>query len=84
MSIFLAFANEYLLRLQTTIAITSGSVVMSLLQMVLIKFSGNEVAESIRQSFAELNFNLLLLKGMLGFLLFAGALEIDLHLLRKQ
>jgi monovalent cation:H+ antiporter, CPA1 family len=83
-SIFLAFANEYLLRLQTTIAITSGSVVMSLLLMVLIKFSGNEVAESIRQSFEGLNFNLLLLKGMLGFLLFAGALEIDLHLLRKQ
>jgi hypothetical protein len=50
-SIFLAFANEYLLRLQTTIAITSGSVVMSLLLMLLIKFSGNEVAESIGSHF---------------------------------
>jgi CPA1 family monovalent cation:H+ antiporter len=83
-SIFIAFANQYLLRLQTTIAITTGSVVMSLLLMVLIKFFGSDVAESIRQAFEGLNFNLLLLKGMLGFLLFAGALEIDLHLLRKQ
>ncbi len=83
-SVFIAFANQYLLRLQTTIAITTGSVAMSLLLMALIKFGGNDLAASISQAFQGLNFNLLLLKGMLGFLLFAGALEIDLHLLRQQ
>ncbi|WP_330109992.1 sodium:proton antiporter [Methylophaga thalassica] len=83
-SVFIAFANQYLLRLQTTIAITTGSVAMSLLLMALIKFGGNDLAASISEAFQGLNFNLLLLKGMLGFLLFAGALEIDLHLLRQQ
>ncbi|PPC75144.1 sodium:proton antiporter [Pokkaliibacter plantistimulans] len=83
-AIFIAFANQYLLRLQTTIAITTGSVAMSVLLMVLVKFAGNDVAEYITQAIGGLNFNLLLLKGMLGFLLFAGALEIDLHLLRHQ
>ncbi|HEC75389.1 MAG TPA: sodium:proton antiporter, partial [Methylophaga aminisulfidivorans] len=83
-SIFIAFANQYLLKLQTTIAITSGSVAMSLLLMALIKFGGSDLATSISDAFAGLNFNLLLLKGMLGFLLFAGALEIDLNLLRNQ
>ncbi|SFK40351.1 cation:proton antiporter [Methylophaga sulfidovorans] len=83
-SVFIAFANQYLLRLQTTIAITTGSVAMSLLLMALIKFGGNDLAASISEAFHGLNFNLLLLKGMLGFLLFAGALEIDLHLLRQQ
>ncbi|BDZ75222.1 MULTISPECIES: cation:proton antiporter [Methylophaga] len=83
-SVFIAFANQYLLRLQTTIAITTGSVAMSLLLIALIKFGGNDLATSISDAFEGLNFNLLLLKGMLGFLLFAGALEIDLHLLRQQ
>lgn len=83
-SIFIAFANQYLLRLQTTIAITTGSVVMSLLLMLVIKFSGNTFAASLSDAFQGLNFNLLLLKGMLGFLLFAGALEIDLKLLKHQ
>lgn len=84
LAIFIAFINERLIKLQTTIAITTGSVVISLLLMLLIKFSGNEVAESISTAVQGLNFNLLLLKGMLGFLLFAGALEIELHLLRHQ
>ncbi|MFP8967483.1 cation:proton antiporter [Pokkaliibacter sp. CJK22405] len=83
-AIFIAFANQYLLKLQTTIAITTGSVVMSLVLMAAIKFSGNGLAESIGSAMEGVNFNLLLLKGMLGFLLFAGALEIDLHLLRRQ
>jgi CPA1 family monovalent cation:H+ antiporter len=84
LAIFIAFINERLIKLQTTIAITTGSVVISLLLMLLIKFSGNEIAESISTAVQGLNFNLLLLKGMLGFLLFAGALEIELHLLRHQ
>lgn len=84
LGIFIAFTNQYILRLQTTIAITTGSVVISLLLMLVLKFSGNTAAEWIRHSIEGLDFNLLLLKGMLGFLLFAGALEIDLHLLKHQ
>ncbi|SBS35193.1 Na(+)/H(+) antiporter NhaP [Marinomonas spartinae] len=83
-AIFIAFTNQYVLKLQTTIAITTGSVVISLLLMALAHFSSNELTDAIKTSMEGINFNLLLLKGMLGFLLFAGALEIDLHLLRHQ
>ncbi|MFI8622212.1 cation:proton antiporter [Marinomonas sp. NPDC078689] len=83
-AIFIAFTNQYVLKLQTTIAITTGSVVISLLLMVLASVSGGGITASIAQAVDGLNFNMLLLKGMLGFLLFAGALEIDLHLLRNQ
>jgi CPA1 family monovalent cation:H+ antiporter len=83
-AIFIAVINERLLKLQTTIAITTGSVVISLLLMMLISFSGNEVASSISSALQDIDLNSLLLKGMLGFLLFAGALEIDLKLLRHQ
>lgn len=83
-AIFIAFTNQYILKLQTTIAITTGSVVISLLLMILASVSGGGITASIAQAVDGVNFNLLLLKGMLGFLLFAGALEIDLHLLRHQ
>ncbi|MFD1382473.1 cation:proton antiporter [Rhodanobacter aciditrophus] len=83
-AIFIAFTNQYVLKLQTTIAITTGSVVISFLLMLLTQFANNELTIAITQAIANIDFNLLLLNGMLGFLLFAGALEIDLHLLRHQ
>lgn len=83
-AILIAFSNQYVLKLQTTIAITTGSVVISLLLMGFTQFYDNSFTESITTSVASLNFNMLLLNGMLGFLLFAGALEIDLKLLKNQ
>ncbi|MBM6551868.1 cation:proton antiporter [Marinomonas ostreistagni] len=83
-AIFIAFINQYVLKLQTTIAITSGSVAISLLLMGFTEFYDNDLTQTMTDSVASLNFNMLLLNGMLGFLLFAGALEIDLKLLRQQ
>lgn len=83
-AILIAFSNQYVLKLQTTIAITTGSVVISLLLMGFTQFYDNSFTQAISTSVASLNFNMLLLNGMLGFLLFAGALEIDLKLLRHQ
>ncbi|KEA62999.1 Na+/H+ antiporter NhaP [Marinobacterium lacunae] len=84
LAILIAFTNQYILRLQTTIAITTGSVVISLVLMLAVKLLDDETAKGITEVIGALDFNQLLLKGMLGFLLFAGALEIDLHALRKQ
>ena len=70
--------------MQTTIAITTGSVVISLLLILAVKMLGDETAVFITQVVSGIDFNQLLLKGMLGFLLFAGALEIDLAALRRQ
>ena len=81
---FIAFTNQYILKMQTTIAITTGSVVISLLLILAVKMLGDETAVFITQVVSGIDFNQLLLKGMLGFLLFAGALEIDLAALRRQ
>ena len=83
-AIFIAFANQYILKMQTTIAITTGSVAISLLLIFAVKMLGDNTALFITQVVSGINFNELLLKGMLGFLLFAGALEIDLSALKKQ
>lgn len=84
LAILIAFANQYILKLQTTIAITTGSVLLSLLLMLSYALLGEEAAAPISNALASIDLNQLLLKGMLGFLLFAGALEIDLHALKKQ
>ncbi|MBC3765414.1 cation:proton antiporter [Neptunicella marina] len=84
LAILIAFANQYVLKLQTTIAITTGSVVISLLLILAVSLLGDKTALAITEVVTELDFNQLLLKGMLGFLLFAGALEIDLRALRNQ
>lgn len=84
LAVLIAFANQYILKLQTTIAITTGSVLISLLLMLSYTLLGEEVARPITQALESIDLNQLLLQGMLGFLLFAGALEIDLHELKKQ
>jgi len=84
LAILIAFSNQYILKMQTTIAITTGSVVLSLLLILAVKILGDETALFITKVVSDIDFNQLLLKGMLGFLLFAGALEIDLSALKKQ
>lgn len=84
LAIFIAFANQFILKMQTTIAITTGSVVISLVLILSVKLLGDTTALDMTNIVSGINFNQLLLKGMLGFLLFAGALEINLAALRKQ
>ena len=84
LAVLIAFTNQFVLKLQTTIAITTGSVVISLLLILAVKLLGDNSAQSLINVVSELNFNQILLNGMLGFLLFAGAMEIDLRALRRQ
>ncbi|WP_237068173.1 cation:proton antiporter [Microbulbifer guangxiensis] len=83
-SVFLGFLNQYVLRAQTTIAITAGALALSLLVTGLGKVGILELRDWADQLLPLLNLEDLLLKGMLGFLLFAGSLHIDLLMLRNQ
>lgn len=83
-SVFLGFLNQYVLRAQSTIAITAGALALSLLVTGLGKLGVLDLRDWADQLLPLLNLEDLLLKGMLGFLLFAGSLHIDLLLLRNQ
>lgn len=83
-AIMIAFINQFVLKMQTTIAITSGSMLISLILIISINWLNTPLAIEIKELVSNLDFNRLLLQGMLGFLLFAGALEIDLRAMRKQ
>lgn len=74
---------SYRLRLPSTI----GTMILSLASATVVSVLGKEIpglqlfATSV---FSRLDFNAIVLHGLLAFLLFAGALHLDLDQLRRQ
>ncbi len=77
-------ASSRLHKLQETVAITALALGMSLLLLLGGKALGGHVYGYFVSGLEKLDFQALLLNGMLGFLLFAGALQIRLKILRHQ
>ncbi|WP_375748702.1 cation:proton antiporter [Vibrio sp. HN007] len=83
-AILIAFINSKIGKMQSTIAITAGSVSLSLLILIAGQSGWFNLTEIAYQTVASLDFDDLLLKGILGFLLFAGGLGIKLPHLKDQ
>ena len=77
-----AYLNHRTLRLPTTIGVMGISLVFSLVLLALGRLGYR--AEEWQQLVEAFQFGPALLEGMLGFLLFAGALHVDLDALRQQ
>jgi len=80
-----AFINERFIKLPETIGATLLSVIISVVILVANQMSYN-IMTAITSVASEINFSDMLLNIMLGFLLFATALQFDyaqLHKLRK-
>ncbi len=83
-AMLIAFINSKFGRLQTTIAITAGAVVLSLLILIVGQNNWFHLTDVATETMASINFEDFLLKGILGFLLFAGGLGIKLPHFRDQ
>jgi CPA1 family monovalent cation:H+ antiporter len=78
------YVNYRLLRLPTTIGVMLVSLLFSL-GLIAVQHFGFDLATQARRIIASINFNKALMQGMLGFLLFAGALNVDLkHLITDK
>jgi CPA1 family monovalent cation:H+ antiporter len=81
----LGFANERWLKLPTVIGVTVAAMVTSMGVLALgylgLPGGGPAFAEA---TLARIDFDALLMRGMLGALLFAGALEVDVGELWRQ
>ncbi|MBL1376692.1 cation:proton antiporter [Zobellella iuensis] len=84
MAITIAFVNQYIMKIQTTIAITSGALAISILMLILGKTTWPELQQHAVEVIKTVDFGEFLLQGILGFLLFAGGLGINLPALKKQ
>jgi CPA1 family monovalent cation:H+ antiporter len=78
-----SYLNRRFLRPPTTIGLLSKALVESLLLLWLGRGS-SQVYEFAQSFLASIDFNRTLIHGMLGFLLFAGALSVNLDDLRRQ
>ncbi|MFQ5487836.1 MAG: cation:proton antiporter [Gammaproteobacteria bacterium] len=78
-----SYLNERFIRLPATIALMLIALLMSL-GLIALDFMGLGVAEHAEAMLAQVDFNKALMHGMLSFLLFAGALHVNLDDLASQ
>ncbi len=75
------YVNERFIKLPASIGVTFVALILSL---GLLLFAGPNVSGWANNFLNQLNFDTLVLDGMLSFLLFAGALTVNLDDLSKQ
>ena len=83
LSAFFTFINIRFLKLPSTI----GLMILALVLSVFVQVSGFISADFLvaaKQFVADMDFQDVLLKLMLSFLLFAGAMQIDLRVLKEE
>ena len=78
------FINARFIRLPTTIGIMLIALLCSLALIIAGKFGLADISEPARHLLKSIDFHETLMQGMLSFLLFAGALHVDLGDLAKQ
>lgn len=83
-AILIAFVNAKIGKIQSTIAITAGSLILSLLVVLLGKHFFPDIQVFAKDLLVNIHFEDFLLKGILGFLLFAGGLGVKLDHFKDQ
>ncbi|MGB5446382.1 MAG: sodium:proton antiporter [Psychromonas sp.] len=83
-AMLITFLNSKIGRMQNTIAITAGSLILSLLIVIAGKNGFSLLQVIASEQLAKIDFNGFLLNGILGFLLFAGGLGIKLGNIKDQ
>lgn len=78
-----SYVNYRIFHLPATIGLMIMALAGSIILVVAGKF-WSPITDFVTQLIGEVNFSTLLLKVMLGFLLFAGAIQTDVAALRKQ
>ncbi len=83
LSALFSWVNHRFLKLPTTIGLMLISLLMSLFLLAPIPFTDG-LEQDVELMLASVDFDQTLLHGMLSFLLFAGALHVNLHDLAEQ
>lgn len=84
LAVFFAYANYRWLKMPTTIGIMCSSLLLSLIMIIISQAGHGHFFEPFVTSLQSIPFNTILINGMLGFLLFAGAMTVNISHLRTQ
>lgn len=77
LSVGLTIFNQKYLKAPTTIAVMSATLILSLILILIEHFFHLNQSQYLIELFSKIDFSQILLRGMLGYLLFAGALHIN-------
>ena len=83
-SVVIAYLNHRFVGMQTTIAIMFSSLLLSLILILMGFFGFDSIETQIAENLAKIDFHKLLMHGMLSFLLFSGALTVNLNDLNSR
>jgi len=81
---FFSFLNNVFLKLPSTIGVMAISMALSLMLVILGSLGFPLLLEQEKTLLSGIDFSTTLLHGMLSFLLFAGALHVDLNRLSEM
>src|SRR5574337_1124704 len=79
----LGYLNTRFLKIPTTIAISAGSLLLSLFLIILGESGFSHIEQKAIHFLSTINFHDLLIDGMLSLMLFAGALNIKSYFLKQ-
>jgi len=79
-----SYLNRRFIKLPTTIGVMTLAMLMSLMLMSLSELGYAPIERQAEAIIARIDFNQVLMEGMLSLLLFAGALHIDLEELARK
>lgn len=83
-AVMIGYINHRFIKLQTTTAITLGALIISFVLIIIGQFGFQGLENKTTLMLSKINFHNLLINGMLSFLLFAGAIRININNLLKQ
>ncbi len=84
LAVLMGYINYRFIKMQTTIAIMSGSLILSLILLIASHLGISQISVQAERWLIRTDFHDLLLHGMLSFLLFAGALTVDINTLKQR
>lgn len=84
LAVVFAYANYRWLKMPTTIGIMCSALILSAIMIGIAQAGHGHFFQPFVLSLQHIPFNDLLINGMLGFLLFAGAMTVDMGHLRSQ
>jgi monovalent cation:H+ antiporter, CPA1 family len=84
LAVAIAYINQHIIKMQRSIALLAASLLSSIIIILLNKSGYSEAFILLSTEIHKINFQEFLLQGVLSFMLFAGALSINLKDLAKN
>ena len=84
LAVLINYINHRYFKVQSSIVIMTSSLLISIIAYILGYFGFNFIQDSITKFIELFRFQSFMINGVLGLLLFAGSLTVDISRLKKQ